>query len=149
MNSIYLENLSGTPSKITLVSDAKEANFITHNGTFHADEVMSLSILINLCTDIKLYRTTKLPDDVNAFIFDIGGGEFDHHESDFNLQRDNGIKYASCGLIWKKYGEIILKNIGIDSGDVKTIFQSIDKSIIMDIDRFDNGQSLIVPFLFQ
>ena len=34
---------------------------------------------------------------------------FDHHSKDFTLSRDNGIKYATAGLMWKKFGIEFLK----------------------------------------
>ena len=45
----------------------------------------------------------------NKLVYDIGGGEFDHHQAGGNGQRDNGVKYASCGLIWKSYGKKYLE----------------------------------------
>ena len=57
MNKIELNNLYGDKVNIELVDNIEDANFITHNGTFHADEVMSLCILINVFgNDIKLFR---------------------------------------------------------------------------------------------
>lgn len=134
-----LKNIYGKEVNIELVDDQKKANFITHSGTFHADEIMATVILLNMFDDIKLCRTTNV-ENTDAFVYDVGFGKFDHHQADFNEVRDNGIKYASCGLIWKKYGLDIIEKLGIS--DTKAFFDTVDKNIIMDIDRDDNGQSL-------
>lgn len=139
MNKIVLNNLFNESIELTIVDDEKKANFITHNGTFHADEVMATCILLNKFNDIKLYRTSNV-NNKEAFVYDIGFGKYDHHALDFTKTRENGIKYASCGLIWEEFGRKIVEKLGIK--DVEVFFNSIDKSLIMDIDRDDNGQSL-------
>ena len=45
---------------IVLVKDIKEANCITHSGTFHADEVFATAFLDLYLKDIKVHRTTEL-----------------------------------------------------------------------------------------
>ena len=139
MENIILKNIYDENVQIKIVDSEKEANFITHSGTFHADEVMASVILLNVFGSMNIYRTNNVEDD-SAFIYDVGFGEFDHHGIEFNEERENGIKYASCGLIWKKYGKEIIKRLGIK--DVDLFFESIDKNLIMDIDRDDNGQTL-------
>ena len=138
MEKISLKNIYNEKVEIEIV-DNEDANFITHSGTFHADEVMASVILLNKFGSMKLYRCNK-PTNFNAFIYDVGFKEFDHHAIDFDKTRPNGIKYASCGLVWEKFGKDIIKRLGIDSID--SFFESIDKNLIMDIDRDDNGQTL-------
>lgn len=140
MKSIKLKNIYNEDVVINMVDNENEANFITHSGTFHADEVMSSVILLNKFGSLNLYRCNK-PTNKDAFIYDVGFGEFDHHALDFDLIRDNGIKYASCGLIWKTYGNDIIEKLNIE--DVLQFKESIDKNLIMDIDRDDNGQALL------
>lgn len=139
MEKIDLKNIYNENVEIKIVDDQKDANFITHSGTFHADEVMASVILLNSFGSMNIYRTNKVENDT-AFVYDVGFGKFDHHDIEFNETRDNGIKYASCGLIWKKYGKDIINKLGIK--DVDAFFESIDKNLIMDIDRDDNGQAL-------
>ena len=139
MNKLELYNLFNEKVNVEIVDNINDAAFITHNGTFHADEIMSLCILINRFNNIKLFRTTKLEDN-SAFVFDIGGGKFDHHGKDFNRVRENDVKYASCGLIWEYFGKDILKKLGIK--DVQETFKFIDNDLICDIDRYDNGQTI-------
>lgn len=137
MEKKILKNILNEDVCINIVDDEKDANFITHSGTFHADEVMSTVLLLNKFGNINLYRTNTVSNN-DAFIYDVGLGEFDHHGIDFNKVRDNGIKYASCGLIWNAFGKDIIKKLDIEDEE---FFNSIDKNLIMDIDRDDNGQS--------
>lgn len=139
MNEIILKNIVGNDVSITIVDDEKHADFITHSGTFHADEVMATVILLNKFGKLKLFRTSN-PTNDNAFTYDVGFGKYDHHGIDFDYKRENGIKYASCGLIWKAFGNDIVSKL--DVKDVDSFMQSIDKNLIMDIDRDDNGQNL-------
>ncbi len=139
MKKIILKNINGSNIKIKMVDDEKKANFITHDGTFHADEIMASIILLNKFGNMNIYRTSKVTNK-NAFVYDVGFGKFDHHAIDFNLIRPNGIKYASAGLVWKTFGMDIINQFDIK--DKKTFFESIDKNLIMDIDRDDNGQAL-------
>ncbi len=139
MIELTLKNIYNEDVSIIMVDNEKDANFITHSGTFHADEVMSTVILLNKFGSMKLYRTSN-PTNDKAFVYDVGFGEFDHHGIDFDKTRGNGIKYASCGLIWNTYGKDIVQKLKVE--DILEFAQSIDKNIIMDIDRDDNGQSL-------
>lgn len=139
MNKINLKNIYNEDVTIEIVDNENEANFITHSGTFHADEIMASVILLNKFGSMKLFRCSK-PQNSNAFIYDVGFGAFDHHGVDFDEIRENGIKYASCGLVWKTFGKDIVSKLNIE--DVNSFVQSVDKNLIMDIDRDDNGQPL-------
>lgn len=141
MKKISLKNIYDENVEIEVVDNENEANFITHSGTFHADEVMASVILLNKFGSMKLYRC-NMPTNFDALVYDVGFKEFDHHAIDFDKTRPNGIKYASCGLVWEKFGKDILKKLRVDSVD--SFFEGIDKNLIMDIDRDDNGQSLDV-----
>lgn len=139
MKNISLKNIFNEDIKIEIVDNENDADFITHSGTFHADEVMATIILLNKFGSMKLFRCTK-PQNSKAFIYDVGFGTFDHHGIDFDETRENGIKYASCGLVWKTFGSDIVSKLNVE--DANSFVQSIDKNLIMDIDRDDNGQTL-------
>ncbi len=136
---IELENIYGGISTLEIVNNNEEANFITHNGTFHADEVMSTVFLLNKHKSIKLCRTREISNN-EAFIYDVGFGKFDHHQNDFDKVRPNGVKYATCGLIWEAFGKDIINELGVENIDL--LFESIEKNLVMDIDRDDNGQTI-------
>jgi len=136
---MILKNVYGKDLKIEIVDNEKDATFITHSGTFHADEVMATVFLLNKFGDIKLFRTSN-PTNDKAFIYDVGFGEFDHHQKEFDKVRKNGIKYASCGLIWNAFGKDIIEKLNISNVD--EAHDAIDRNLVMDIDRDDNGQTL-------
>ena len=88
---------------IEIVKELKEANCVTHGGKFHSDEIFATVILSKILTNIKLIRVNEVTDSMREsiakkLVYDIGGGEFDHHQAGGNGQRDNGVKYASCGF---------------------------------------------------
>lgn len=139
MKKINLKNIYNEVVEIEMVDNENEATFITHSGTFHADEVMATIILLNKFGSMKLFRCTT-PQNNKAFIYDVGFGTFDHHGIDFDETRENGIKYASCGLVWKTFGKDIVSKLNVE--DITSFVQSVDKNLIMDIDRDDNGQTL-------
>ncbi len=139
MEKINLKNIFNEEVEIKIVDNESDADFITHSGTFHADEVMATVILLNKFGSMKLFRSTN-PKNDNAFIYDVGFGAFDHHGIDFDEARENGVKYASCGLIWRAFGNDIVSKLDVE--DTENFVQSIDKNLIMDIDRDDNGQTL-------
>ncbi len=112
---------------------------VTHNGTFHADDVFAVAtILLSHASDLVLTRTRDESLIESAdFVIDVGGiyneesDCFDHHQSNFKLKRDNGIPYASFGLTWKKYGLTLCGN--------EEIVREIDMELVQAIDAEDNG----------
>lgn len=128
---------------INVVKDYEIAKYVTHAGKFHADEVFGTILLEKVFGDIDIIR---LPE-VDAFnldgklVFDIGGGEFDHHQMGGNGQRDNGIKYAAFGLLWKRYGIEILEKMGAEN--IEDCYKMFDKNFVQFVDAGDNGQ---IPF---
>lgn len=125
---------------IELVKNINDANFVTHAGKFHADEVFATILLEELFKNVKLVRVPEVDniDLQNKLVYDIGGGEFDHHQLGGNGQRESGIKYASFGLLWNKFGKEYLKNIKVKNID--DCFNLFDKNFVQFIDAGDNGQ---------
>lgn len=124
---------------VKVVERIEEANCITHNGTMHADEIFATAFLELYLKNVKVFRTSNIDFHRvanNAIIYDIGRGEFDHHQPDA-LKRDNGITYSSFGLLWKKYGGdfLIQKKIY----NVEEVFNEFDKDFVEAIDAEDNG----------
>ena len=61
-----------------------------------------------------------------------------------NGVRENGVKYASCGLIWREFGYDVINKLAnneLSQNDVDRIFDEIDSFIVQPIDAFDNGQN--------
>ena len=112
----------------------------THDGRFHADEVMATAILQEVF-DIELTRTRDPEILQNQdIIYDIGNGEFDHHQLEKEY-RENGTPYAACGLIWRRFGRdaIISKHPEITDRDVENVFRYTDAILMEGIDAADNG----------
>ena len=112
------------------LTNIEEATHITHGGVFHSDEVMATAIL-SMIEPIKLNRTFRVPEGTDAFVYDIGGGEYDHHQAGGNGARENGVPYSSCGLVWRDFGRQLV------SCDEAWSF--VDQELIAGIDATDNG----------
>lgn len=127
-------------NNIKLTNNIDEANCITHSGKFHVDEVISTIFLSKLKEKVILLRTPSINNSniEGKIVFDIGLGEFDHHQEKRNGIRKNGIYYSSIGLLWKKFGMEYLKKLKLKN---KTeIFTYIDQELIQYIDAADNIQ---------
>ena len=132
---------------------SKIKHIVTHNGVFHADEVFAIAFLNiaakrtvqNLFHVIRVNNNDvyqyKNRDDV--IIVDIGGGEFDHHNTRKNYRsyarNINGIKeykrydFASFGKVVRAYHELVdpIK-------DLKD-YKYFDRNFVCKIDGYDNG----------
>lgn len=106
----------------------KYSRGFTHSGNFHADDVFSSAFLKMLNPDIKIERGSEVPKDFEGIIFDIGGGEFDHHSND-RERRENGIYYASFGKLWRKFANLIVSDY---------IKECIESELVCEIDDCDN-----------
>lgn len=123
----------------------KNKKLITHNGSFHADDLFAAAVLSMLHNgNIKIIRTRdkSMMQDAD-YVFDVGGiydeekRRFDHHQKGMAGVRPNGIPYAAFGLVWKAYGEKIC-------GD-KEVADLIDSKIVQAIDAKDNGVDTYKP----
>lgn len=125
---------------INVTKNFDEATFVTHSGKFHADEVFSTILLEKIYNNIKLIRIPEIEGYCldNKIVFDIGGGEYDHHQQGGNGSRANGIKYAAFGLLWQRFGRKLLNSLKVE--DVEECFKILDKNFVQFIDAVDNGQ---------
>ena len=64
---------------IKLVNNILEADFITHAGNFHADDVFCTVLMERFYENITLIRLKDYKDDGTKIAYDIGLGRFDHH----------------------------------------------------------------------
>lgn len=114
----------------------------THNGSFHADDVFAVAVLRLLHGDALEVVRTRDPEQLAAadLRVDVGlrndpaTGDFDHHQRGGAGQRDNGIAYASFGLVWKAFGAELC------GGD--EIAEEIDQLIVQGIDANDVGMTI-------
>lgn len=119
---------------------------VTHNGTFHADDLFAAATLTILLENKgKKFEIIRNRDaDVvqgGDFVFDVGGiydpaqNRFDHHQKGGAGTRQNGIEYASFGLVWKTYGALICGS--------EEVAYYIDNKIVSPIDAIDNGIQIV------
>lgn len=80
---------------------------MTHGGKFHADDVFSAALLKIIYPGIQIQRVFVVPEEFDGIVFDIGRGPFDHHQEDAEV-RENGVPYAAFGLLWRKYGPLLV-----------------------------------------
>lgn len=124
---------------IRLTNNIDEANCITHSGKFHVDDVISTVFISKIIDEVILLRLPNVNDKNldNKFVYDIGLGEFDHHQKNRNGKRENGIYYSSIGLLWKKFGKEYLEKI--KAKNIEKTFEYMDNELQY-IDATDNMQ---------
>ena len=111
---------------------------ITHNGLFHADDVLATGILKELNPDINIIRTRNPAlieahqNSDNSIVFDVGMGEYDHHQKDAKI-REDGHKYAAVGLIYNDVKDLLFP-------DNLQLQQEFEDKIIKPVEHNDNGE---------
>ena len=100
----------------------------THGGVFHADDVFATALLMLVNPKIHITRGFSVPEGFAGIVYDIGGGEFDHHQKDSRV-RENGVPYAAFGLLWERFGSML-----ISDEDAR----EFDRSFVQPIDKSDN-----------
>lgn len=114
---------------------------VTHSGSFQADDIFAVAILLLELGEAEVVRTRDSGQIVAAdYVVDVGmiydpdKNRFDHHQPGGAGERSNGIPYASCGLVWKKFGEKLAG--GKEEADL------IDTNLMQPLDAHDNGVSI-------
>lgn len=121
----------------------------THPGIFHMDDVLAVAMLCLHCDEdskiaVTRSREPELLKECDPIV-DVGGGKFDHHQIGGNGIRPNGIPYASAGLVWNEFGELIIHKIAekadfpITPIQIREIHDAIDSDYIQVVDANDNG----------
>lgn len=142
----------------------------THSGSFHADDVFGVGILMGVFPSHTLVRTRKQElIDAADFAVDVGGswdattGRFDHHQRGFDGARPAhavdgadvpGVGYASAGLVWSAHGSAYVRawasaqGHAVDDAAVTQIVRSIDHALVQYLDIVDTGQGDVSPGIF-
>ena len=117
-------------SEVTMtLKELKKCQFgLTHAGIFHADDVFATAFIKIINPNIKIIRSNNISKEFSGIIYDIGNGEFDHHNSS-NEQRSNGIPYAAFGKLWQKFALELFGNY---------VYKKIDEKLIEALDLSDN-----------
>jgi len=132
---------------------AQSIKLVTHNGSFHTDDVFAAACLTLYLEkkgesfEIIRTRDEEIIKDAD-YVFDVGGvydeskNRFDHHQVGGAGSRifdgsggKTAIEYSSFGLVWKKFGEELC-------GD-KKVASIVEKKLVMPVDSADNGFDLI------
>ncbi len=142
----------------------------THSGTFHADDVFGVGVLMGVHPSHTLIRTRKNElIEAADFAVDVGGqwdaarGRFDHHQRGFDGARparwvdgasQPGVGYASAGLVWAAHGTDYVRALAqaqghaLDDAAVAEVVRSLDASLVQYLDIVDTGQGDVAPGIF-
>ena len=123
---------------------------ITHAGKFHSDDVLSAVLLKELNPLIEFERKDDyLADDSKEeeIAFDVGLGEFDHHEESRELD-PFGQPYSAFGKLWRVYGRECLVKHGFKN--IEKAFNKFNYDYVSKIDLGDNeGYKMVKPFFYE
>lgn len=111
---------------------------ITHGGLCHADEVLATALIRRfLSTDFPVDRGFAVPEDTadDVLVYDIGGGQFDHHKGRKFSRHDETHELSSCGLIWEAFES------EFKAAMPEFTFNEIGH-LVKEIDRHDNGHKV-------
>lgn len=114
----------------------------THDGSFHADDVFAVAALrlrdpgltIVRSRDAAVLGACDVRVDVGSRA-DPATEDFDHHQRGGAGVRENGIPYASFGLVWREHGA------GLCGGEER-IAADVDRHLVQGIDAIDVGVAL-------
>jgi len=131
---------------------------VTHSGNFHSDDIFAVAILLLIYPDARIIRSRESADWEKAdIVVDVGGiydpskMKFDHHQPEGAGKRDNGIPYASFGLIWKNFGGQLVGKEELEIIDFKLVAptDAIDNGVVVSTSDFEGVREYsIQDFLF-
>lgn len=114
---------------------------IVHGGKFHADDLLCVAMAKVITSGVISYerKNTITFEDLDGFnkgeviICDIGGGKYDHHQADAEV-KENGHKYAACGLFYKDFASALFPD-----EDSINLFR---QKYIEEVEEVDNGYTV-------
>ncbi|XP_043239617.1 MYG1 exonuclease-like isoform X3 [Amphibalanus amphitrite] len=130
----------------------------THNGTFHCDEVLAVSMLKMLpeCQDAEIIRSRDedmlkecdIVVDVGA-VYDPDNHRYDHHQKSFTetMQSVSGgrkpwtTRLSSAGLVYHHFGrDVLAARLGDAPADThEVLYDRLYQTFVEEIDAVDNG----------
>ncbi|KAF1940191.1 MYG1 protein-like protein [Clathrospora elynae] len=128
----------------------------THNGHFHADEALAVSMLRLLPSylDSQLVRTRD-PAVLSTChtVVDVGGEyedsnrRYDHHQRGFEtVFPGHHTKLSSAGLVYMHFGKDIITTLtGLQGPDCDLLYEKIYTDFIEAFDANDNGINVLAP----
>jgi uncharacterized UPF0160 family protein len=100
----------------------------THDGVYHADDIFCMALIEYALGYFKFIRTRDLEH--SYFTFDVGGGDFDHHQCDEYRDGEKKGIFASFGKLWCTVGRTL--------GLREEVWKEIDELFVQPIDLTDN-----------
>lgn len=122
----------------------KKHTLVAHDGKFHADDVLAIAVLSLVLGEdnISIVRSRDREVIANAdFVVDVGQvydsarNRFDHHQTGGAGMRENGIPYASFGLVWKHFGGQLCGS--------QSVADEVESVMVIPIDAADNGVATV------
>lgn len=126
----------------------------THDGSFHCDEALAISMLKLLpeyqdCPVVRTRNPELLAQcsvvvDVGA-VYDPANHRYDHHQKEFTgVLEGYQTKLSSAGLVYKHFGRSILRHCleTTDEAFVDVCFHKLYKGFVEHVDAIDNGISI-------
>lgn len=131
----------------------------THDGSFHCDEALAVSMLRCLpeYKDARVLRSRRPEElaecnivvDVGA-VYDAESLRFDHHQREFTgVLEGYKTKLSSAGLVYKHFGRRVIQSVLASESEnvvpddfVGICFDKIYKNFMEHIDAIDNGVSV-------
>lgn len=163
--SSFMEPLANINIGSTIPTDLSKGCTIigTHDGSFHCDEALAVSLLklyynFQSNSDVYIVRTRK-PDILSAcnVVVDVGAvyepenHRYDHHQREFKgVMKGFNTKLSSAGLIYKHFGLDIIRYIlmkTLDNNEISNevldlVYNKVYKDFMEHIDAIDNGISV-------
>jgi uncharacterized UPF0160 family protein len=126
-----------------------------HSGKFHADDVLSVYLLLQTdqfadaevirSRDLEVLGQCQCKVDVGG-IYNHEKRAYDHHQRDFDEKFPGSkVRMASCGLVYLHFGREVIKNIlarsrmTLSPDDLEWVFSTLYTQFVEEIDAIDNG----------
>ncbi|ORZ41385.1 metal-dependent protein hydrolase [Catenaria anguillulae PL171] len=154
-----MSSSAAAPSSPDRKRQRTHATIVTHDGSFHADEVLACHLLRQLpeFKDAEIVRSRKPEIWATASILvDVGAeynpalNKYDHHQREFQdtFSPAHKTRLSSAGLIYKHFGKrIIAQLMHVGDGDIENnaqvelVFNKLYDNLIEAFDGIDNGVS--------
>ena len=133
----------------------KKMIVITHNGVFHADDVVAVVLLTMfgkmMNINVEIVRSRDPAGVAKAdVVVDVGGvydpenGKFDHHQRGCEARWKDGTKLSSAGMVWLHYGPALVRDAcrfeGMGDTEKHEVYEAVYATCIKHVDDLDNGQ---------
>lgn len=120
---------------------------VTHNGPFHADDVLACVIFGALMDNREVIRTRDEEEMEEADVvvdvgrkFDHDDWWYDHHQPSFRETHPDGTPKAAAGLAWE-YSSYLFNNFSLYGEREDQVREIVRERFIKGVDAADNGEA--------